>query len=250
MRILAHATFLTLITSFYFSETRSPTPPFLVNLSLGRFQNHPLNFSWHLPPPEPMVTSTSESSAGIFWNMTPKSNLLIDYNEKEIPEQTSVAPLSSLPWIHSSLSIVADQPSLPTPSMTCLLFASEPILDFYWNATPKYYFVMKRLDTGATTDIFNATLTVIQLGTSSLGVSNQSQVLLLAFNSSLGWSQGNARTSTWHLHMPKPILIAIKDSITAFFWDVTHEIVLFIQKSMLFLLRLGMLPCHPFHYRT
>jgi hypothetical protein len=199
-----------------------------MNLTLGRVQNHPLNFAWHLPPSEPVVTSTSESPAALFWNMTPKSKLFINYNEDAIPEQTSVAPLSSLPRTNSSLSVVADQPSLPKSSMACLLFVSEPILDFYWNITPKYSFVTERLDIGATTDIFNETLTVIQLGTSSFDNGNQSQLLLPVFNPSLGWSQDNAWTSTWHLHTPEPM---IRASITAFFRNVIPEKKLFIRNK-------------------
>jgi hypothetical protein len=146
-----------------------------------------------------------------------------------ISNKTVAATMPTLPRICLSLSVIAEQPSLPTPSKPCLLIASEPILDFCWNTTPKCSFVTESLDAGATTNIFNTTLTVIQLGTSLLGISNLAHSVL--FNSSLAWSQDNVWTSTWHLHMPKPMLMAIRDSITAFFWNVTHEIFLFIQNT-------------------
>ncbi len=76
-----HAALQTLITSFYCNKTRSPTPPFycyktrsptqpfFINSSLVSFQSFPLNFACPLPPPEPEVTSTSESASGLFWNI-------------------------------------------------------------------------------------------------------------------------------------------------------------------------------------
>jgi hypothetical protein len=202
MKILAYATLLTLITSFYFNETRSPTAPCLINLTLGRVQNYPLNFAWHLPTPEPAVTITSDSAASLFWNVSPKSNDIIDYTAEMISNKTAAATMPTLPRICSSLSVIAELPSLPTPSKPCLLIASEPILDFCWNTTPKCSFVTESLDAGATTDIFNTTLTVIQSGTSSFGNGNQSQLLLPVFNS----TGESAADLFWNM-TPKGILL-------------------------------------------
>jgi hypothetical protein len=233
MRILAHETLLTLITSFYLNETRSPSPPFLMNLSLGRFQNYPLNFAWHLHPPEPVVTSTSEFTASLFWNVSPKSNLIINSSAEMISDKTAVPPLSTLPSNSSSLrslSGVAEQLSLPTSSKPSLLFVSKPILDFYWNTTLKWSMVTEKSERGAATGFLDSTLILTPLGTSSLGImSNLAQPLLL--NSSLGWSQDSTWACTLHLHTPKPIVMAICDSSTAFFWNVTPEKFLLIHNN-------------------